>query len=135
MAFLGLQRYTSARSAVCAKADLYPGECGSGIITDSHQLPSPISVPCRSLRVKNSKGISMINRTAFAAQPPLRRPDAAARGHPDDPGGRGDRQAARHFRARPHHRGEGGARELEGVEADLRRGIPTLIATPTVLYR
>ena len=48
-------------------------------------------------------------------------PDAVARRHPDDAGDRRDRQAARHCRARPHHRRQGRAREPEGAEADLSR--------------
>ena len=55
------------------------------------------------------------------AQSSVRRPDAVARRHPDDAGDRRDRQAARHFRARPHHRRQGRPRELQGTEADLTR--------------
>ena len=53
------------------------------------------------------------------AQSSVRRPDAVARRHPDDAGDRRGRQAARHLRARPHHRRQGRPRQLEGAEADL----------------
>ncbi len=55
------------------------------------------------------------------AQPSVRRSDAVARRHPDDAVDRRDRQAARHFGARPHHRRQGRPRQLQGVEADLGR--------------
>ena len=50
---------------------------------------------------------------------PSRRSDAEPRRHPDDAVDRRDRQAARHFRARPHHRRQGRPHELQGAEADL----------------
>ncbi len=50
---------------------------------------------------------------------PVRRPDAVARRHPDDAGDRRRRQAAWHRRARPHHRRQGRARQLQGAEVDL----------------
>jgi hypothetical protein len=56
------------------------------------------------------------------AQPSIRGPDAVPRRHPDDPADYRRGEAARHFRARPHHRGEGRACELEGFAVDLRSG-------------
>ncbi|MGY3077281.1 DNA repair protein RadC [Bradyrhizobium sp. LM6.10] len=53
------------------------------------------------------------------AQPPLRRSDALAGGHPDDQGDRRYRSPARHLRARPHHRRQERACESEGLEADV----------------
>ena len=46
-------------------------------------------------------------------------PTPSRRRHPDDAVDPGDRQAARHFRARPHHRRQGRPCELEGTEAHL----------------
>jgi DNA repair protein RadC len=53
-------------------------------------------------------------------------PTPVARRHPDDAGHHRGRQATRHCRARPHHRRQGGARELQGAAADLM----ALIAAP-----
>ena len=50
---------------------------------------------------------------------PVRRSDAVARRHPDDAGDRRGGEAARHCRARPHHRRQGRPCELEGTEADI----------------
>ena len=47
------------------------------------------------------------HRDRAGAQPSLRRSDPLARRHPDDAADPGDRQAARHFAARPHHRRQG----------------------------
>ena len=49
-------------------------------------------------------------------------PTPSPRRHPDDAVDRRDRQAARHFGARPHHRRQGRPRQLQGAEADLGRG-------------
>jgi DNA repair protein RadC len=53
------------------------------------------------------------------AQSSFRRSDAVASRHPDDAADHGRGGAARHCRARPHHRRQGRPRELEGAEADL----------------
>ena len=53
------------------------------------------------------------------AQPPLRRSDALAGGHPDDQGDHRYRHPARHLRARPHHRRQERACEPEGDAADM----------------
>jgi DNA repair protein RadC len=50
---------------------------------------------------------------------PLRRSDAVGRGYSHDQGDHRHRHAARHCRARPHHRRQERAREHEGVAADL----------------
>jgi hypothetical protein len=54
-------------------------------------------------------------------QPPLRRSDAVTRRRADDAGDHRGGEAARHRRARPHHRRQGRARELEGAKVDLIR--------------
>jgi len=53
------------------------------------------------------------------AQSSLGRPDAVARGYPDDAADHRGGDAARHCRARPHHRRQGGPCQHEGVEIDL----------------
>ena len=73
--------------------------------------------------IKRALELSATAITA-GAQPPLRRPDAVAGRHPDDQRDHRHRHAARHFRARSHHRRQERPCELEGVEADLMSGHP-----------
>ena len=54
-------------------------------------------------------------------QPSLRRSDAVAGGHPDDAADRRRRQAARHCRARSHHRRQARPRQFQGDEVGVRR--------------
>lgn len=80
----------------------------------------PHSPPPTAHRASKSEGNP--NRCAGpypSAQPPLRRPHAVAGGYPDDARDHRHRYSARDFRARPHHRRQERACELEGDAADL----------------
>ena len=59
------------------------------------------------------------DRAHPGAQPPLRRSDAVKCGYSDDQIDHRYRRTAWDIRARPHHRRQERARELEGAEADL----------------
>ena len=73
-----------------------------------------------SARGGQARAGTVRDRADPGAQPSVRRPDAVARRHPDDAGDHRGRQAARHRRARPHHRRQGRPRQLQGPEADLK---------------
>jgi hypothetical protein len=70
--------------------------------------------------LKNEQNQNLGSAKQASAQPSIRRPDAVPRRHPDDPADRRGGKAARHRRARPHHRRQGAACEPEGAAADLR---------------
>jgi hypothetical protein len=83
-------------------------------------IPPPIVAPRHcGLLLKNKQNQRLVAAKQAFAQPSLRRPDAVACRHPDDTADRRGGKAARHLGARPHHRRQGGACELEGVAADL----------------
>ena len=90
------------------------------MITEETAKPPPIAVPSQVNYFSQFVYFQYVTQEEQGrAQPPLRRSDALAGRYPDDESDRPDRHAARHFRARPHHRRQERSRELEGVEADL----------------
>ena len=78
-----------------------------------------------SARGGQARARTVRHRDHPGAQPSVRRSHTQPRGHPDDPADSGDRQAARHFGSRPHHRREGRPRQPEGAAADLTRPAST----------
>jgi DNA repair protein RadC len=72
-----------------------------------------------SARSGQARARTVGDRHRPGAQSSVRRSDAVARRHPDDAADHGGGLAARHCRARPHHRRQGRACQLEGAEADL----------------
>src|SRR2546427_5391487 len=90
------------------------------MITEEHAMPPPIAVPSQVNHFSKFIYFQYVTQEEQGrAQPPLRRSDALAGGHPYDQGDRPDRDPARHFRARPHHRRQERACKFEGVAADL----------------
>src|SRR6478609_2602911 len=74
------------------------------VIADEVQQTGTVDHPGLSARGNQARAGVERDRADPSAQPSERRSDAVARRHPDDAGDSRDREAARHFRARPHHR-------------------------------
>src|SRR3989442_15426244 len=90
------------------------------MITEGHAKPPPIAVPSEVNYFSQFAYFQHVTQEEPGrAQPSLRRSDALAGRYPHDQGDHPDRHPARHFRARPHHRRQERACELEGDEADL----------------
>ena len=94
----------------------------NALIADEVQQTGTVDhTPVYPARGDQTRTRTVLDRRHTRPQPPVGRSGALARRHRDDEDDHRDRQAARHFRARPHHHRQEGLCQHEGAAADLMR--------------